>query len=132
MALGSLRIFDFCNSRHRDPIKQDSPILDLPMEIIYGIFNELSISANILLSQSCRHSHYQLLSECYTAVSNASAVKRLKCLAVLGDILPDHRLCIGCNALRFIATKDLPVIDFRYHKPRLAIGSLWRRRRLLL
>ncbi|MCJ1316009.1 hypothetical protein MMC15_001329 [Xylographa vitiligo] len=132
MATDLLRTFSFRKPRRREPIIQDSPLLDLPLDIIYEIFNKLSLSAKILLSQSCRDLWYQLRSKCYTAVQNAPPHQRLKCLAKLGTILPNHRLCTGCNALRFVAPKDLPLTGFdKHHKPRLVFGSLWSRRGLL-
>ncbi|MCJ1382014.1 hypothetical protein MMC17_005126 [Xylographa soralifera] len=132
MAPGRLRIFGSRKPIHRDPIKQDSPILDLPLDIVFEIFNALLMPAKILFSQSCRDLWYPLRSECYKAVQSASAAERLKCLASLGDILPNHRLCIGCNALCLVTPKDLPVRGFdSYHDPLPAFESLWSRRRLL-
>lgn len=38
----------------------------------------------------------------------ATSTERLECLAVLGSILPDHRVCTWCNGLHIVDSKDVP------------------------
>jgi hypothetical protein len=131
MAVRWLLALCSCATRRKDSIKQKSPLLDLPLDIVHAIFDELPLHAMVLLSQSCRDLRLLLGSRCYSAVREASAADRLEFLGVLGDILPDHRLCTHCRALHLVDPKDLPVTDCgNYYKPCPAPESTWSRHRL--
>lgn len=89
-------------------------------------------SAKVLLSQTCRALWYPLRCKSSSAVEEATAVKRLECLAVLRDILPDRRLCTFCRALHLLDPKNLPVTGFdRFYKPCPAPETIWSRHRLM-
>lgn len=117
--------------RPRNPIRQDSPFLDLPLDIVHAIFDELPLHAKILLSQTCRDLRLRLRSMCYLSVRRASAAERLEFLGALADILPDHRLCTHCRALHLVDPKDIPVTEVnKYYKPCPAPEPIWSRYRL--
>ena len=99
-------------------VKQNSSLLDLPQDLVFDIFDELQLPEKILLSQTCRDLWHTLRGQCSSAIRQATAVERLECLAVLGDILPDHRLCFTCRALHLLDPNDLPTkINNNFHKP---------------
>lgn len=75
-------------------------LLDLPLDIVYTIADELTLPSRIIFSQTCRDLWHLLHGDCLSAFREASVVERLDCLAVLEQLLPDHRLCTGCCALQ--------------------------------
>lgn len=118
--------------RNRRTVKQDSRFLDLPLTLIYDIFDELQLPEKILLSQTSRDLWYSLRYKCSSVMQKATAVERLSCLAVLGSILPDHRLCTYCRALHLVDLKDLPVTALdNPHRPCPAPETPWDRHRLM-
>ena len=92
--------------------KQTSLFLNLPLDILHVINDELSLSARILLSQTCKDLRYQLRDDCCSTLRNASPEERLKILCDLGIILLDYQLCINCCALHPVDAKDLPIVSF--------------------
>lgn len=119
-------------TRKKDAVKKNSSLLDLPLELLHDIFDELHLPEKILLSQTCRDLWYKLRYQCSSAIRQASAVERLECLAVLGDILPDHRLCTSCRALHLLDPKDLPVTGYdKFYTPCPARETSWSRHRLM-
>lgn len=130
MAISIYRLLTICSyiKRYWNPIRQESPFLDLPLDIVYLVFDELPLHGRILLSQTCRDLRSVLRSKCYSAVRKASAAERLALLRVLGDILPDRRLCTPCRALHLVDHKDLPVTDYDYYyRPCPAPERIWSR-----
>lgn len=95
-------------TRKTKAVKQKAFLLNLPLALVYDIFDELQLAEKVLLSQTCRDLWYTLRCQCSSAMAQATAVERLKCLALLGDILPDHRLCTSCRSLHLLDPKDLP------------------------
>lgn len=78
--------------------------------------------ARIFFSQTCRDLRFLLRSKCY---------ERLVFLGVLGDILPDHRLCTYCRTLHLVDHKDLPITAYdTFYKPCPAPEPIWSRHRL--
>ena len=86
--------------------------LDLPMDTVQNIFNKLQLPAMIMFSQICRSLCYQFRFQCYSAIRRASASERLESLALLGGLLPDHRLCTHCRALHPLDPHGLPVTRY--------------------
>lgn len=132
MDLRWLLAFFSRTTRKKVTVKQNSPLLDLPLVLVYDIFDELQLPEKVLLSQTCRDLWYLLRSKCSVTFREATAVDRLECLAVLGDILPDYRLCTSCRALHLLDPKDLPVTGYdKFHKPCPAPEAMWSRHRLM-
>lgn len=122
----------FSRTTSKKAVKQNSPFLDLPLDLVYDIFDELHLPERVLLSQTCRDLWYTLRSQCLLAIRQATAVERLECLAALGDVLPDHRLCTSCRSLHLLDPKDLPVTGYdKFHKPCPALETTWSRHRLM-
>jgi len=90
-------------------VKQKSPLLDLPLDLIFSIFDELRWPEKVVLSQTCRDLWHQLRPKCSSTLREATAIQRLEYLTTLGHILPDHYLCAGCCALHLVDPKDIPV-----------------------
>jgi len=119
-------------TKPKDFIEQQSPLLNLPLDIVHAIIDELPLPAMILFSQTCRDLRLLIQSKCYSTVRQASAAKRLDFLCALGHILPDHRLCAHCRALHLVDLKDLPVTAYdTFYKPCTAPEPLFSRHRLL-
>ena len=95
--------------RKKEVVKKVPPLLDLPLDLVYDILDELPLSEKILLSQTCRAMWYTLRHKCSSAMRKATAHERLDHLAVLGDVLPDRRLCASCRALHLVDHEDLPM-----------------------
>ena len=93
------------------PVKQDSLLLNLPIDIIYVIIDALPLSARILLSQTCRDLWYRMRGTCFSTFQSATFLERWECLATLDDFLSDHRLCYGCLALHTVDPEDLPTVN---------------------
>ena len=112
-------------------VKQNSPLLNLPLDVVYAIMDELQIPAKIMLSQTCRSLWYGFRENCSSALQTATTVERLGHLAVLGDLLPDHRLCTGCRSLHPVDYEDIPIAGFcNYYKPCPSPEPMWSRHRL--
>lgn len=132
MHIRRLLAFSPSLTRRKGAVKQKSSLLNLPLALVYDIFDELQWPEKVLLSQTCRDLWYTLRSQCSSAIRQATVAERVECLAVLGDILPDHRLCISCRALHLLDPKDLPVMsNDRFHKPCPASEDIWSRHRLM-
>ena len=120
----------------KSAVKQTSLLLDLPLCIIYNIFDELRWSEKVTLSQTCRDLRYHLRQKCSSILRKATALERLEYLNMLGNILPDRYLCTGCCALHLVDPKDIPITDCNllgsnlYHTPCPSPEPLWSRVRL--
>lgn len=128
------QLFDFFPfiRRRKGRVKQNSSLLDLPLDLLYDILDQLQLPEKLLLSQTCRDLWCTLRSQCSSAIQQATAVERLECLAVLGDMLPDHRFCTSCRALHHLDTKDLPTMrNDIFHRPCPAPEAMWSRHRLM-
>ncbi len=112
MYIRSLLGFFRRTAKKKDAVKQDSLFLNLPLALVYDIFDELQLSEKILLSQTCRDLWYILRHQCSSAMRQVTVEERLECLTRLGNILPDHRLCTSCPALHILDPKDLPVVRY--------------------
>lgn len=122
----------FRRGRKQDTVKQNSYFLDLPVDLIYAFFDELQLPEKVLLSETCRDLWYILRHQCASATREATAIERLECLAVLGDILPDHRCCASCSTLHRLDPKDLPVMsNDKFYMPCPAPEPVRSRHRLM-
>lgn len=90
----------------RYPKEKRCCLLNLPLDIVYTIADELTLPARIILSQTCSDLRHLLHGDCLSAFREASVVERLDCLAVLEQLLPDHRLCTGCCALQSVDCEE--------------------------
>lgn len=114
------RLFSFFSRTKRDKkaMKQKSPFFDLPLALVYDIFDELPLAEKVLLSQTCRDLWYKLRCKYSSAMAKATAVERLECRTILGDILPDHQFCTSCRSLHLLDPKGLPVTGYeRFSHP---------------
>ncbi len=89
-------------------IKQKSAFLDLPIDIIFSVCDELPVSANISLSQTCEAMRYVLRSKCSSQLQATGPEDRFNTLAELGNLLPDNYHCIECNTLHPVDPDDIP------------------------
>jgi len=118
MHIGRLIAFLLGNKRNKTIVKQESSFLDLPLDLLFDVFDHLQLSERTLLSQTCRGLRYAFHHKCVLAFRVASVAERLECLAMLGDVLPDHRLCTPCGRLHLLDPKDLPVMDYdKFYRP---------------
>ena len=117
-------------------VKQNSLLLDLPLGLIYYIFDGLQWPEKVTLSQTCRDLWYQLRQKCSLVLHGATARERLEYLTMLGGILPDHYLCVGCCALHLLDPRDIPITSCdrhgsnMYRSPCPLPEPLWSRHRL--
>lgn len=104
----------------------DSELLNLPLDLVYNIFDELQLHEKILFSQSCRTLWYAFRQKCSVAIRKATNDERLESLALLGDILPDRWLCTFCRALHLVDRRDIPVTGYeKYYRPCQASEDMW-------
>jgi F-box domain len=112
----------FTRSRRIHFIKQSPKFLDLPLDIILLIFDQLPLHSNIIASQTCKTLQLLLHSKCSSGTRKLSDDERLKVLAGLADVLPDHQLCTSCNALHIVHMNDTPSNLFLRHECSLYAG----------
>lgn len=91
----------------RNGIKQHSFLLNLPIELLYEIFEQLALPEKLLFSQTCRDLWRLLRHKCSLTFEKADGPTRRYCLYALGDILPDHRYCFDCRALHLLNPNDI-------------------------
>ena len=92
----------------RSLVKQDSPFLDLPLDIMYAVMDELPLSSQILLCQTCKALWVRMRERFSLALQQMTAEERLEALTDLANLLPDHYFCSICKALHCIDHEDLP------------------------
>ena len=100
--------FKHLASRFQPAIRQTSPLLDLPVDIIYTIIDELPLTARILLSQTCKALWYRMRESNAQEFLRLASEERLKTLTELVQFLPDHYLCYICAALHSVDLADVP------------------------
>lgn len=111
--------------RYTRSIKQTSPLLNLPLDVILLIFDELPLHATILLSQTCTHFRSLLRSKYSLAIKKISDSERLELLVVLGNLLPHHWTCTQCRSLHQANQNDVPYYQTNYYRPCPWPESLW-------
>lgn len=84
---------------HKGVWKPCSPLLGLPLDLLYSIFDFLPLSAKIIFSQACKDLRYFCQARCSMAIQNASMGERLECLEVLAKLLLRFRICFKCQSL---------------------------------
>ena len=89
-------------------IIQNSALLNLPLDLFYLIIDEIPFSAKVILSRTCRDLRYLVRDTHH--LRNASKQERQEALTALGQLLPNHYLCINCGALHLVDSKDLPTV----------------------
>ena len=120
----------------KSTVKQASLLLDLPLCLIYTIFDELQWPEKVMLSQTCKDLRYNLRQKCSSILRKATVLERLEYLTILGNILPDHYLCTACCVLHLVDPKDIPITDCNiiganlYRAPCPLPEPLWSRHRL--
>lgn len=114
------RLFTLIRRTHF--IKQSFNFLDLPLDVLLLIFDQLPLYSNILASRTCKTLRFLLHSKCSSATRKLSDDERLEVIAGLADVLPDHQLCISCNALHIVDTDDIPSNLTRRYKCPLFTG----------
>ena len=92
-------------------VRQNSRFLEIPLDILYAIIERLPLQSAILLSQACRVLWYQFGDRCFSILQRCTAEQRLDTLTALGSLLPDHYLCVICNALHCIDYDDHPASE---------------------
>ncbi|KAL9099923.1 MAG: hypothetical protein Q9163_004637 [Psora crenata] len=90
------------------PIRQSSPFLHIPPELMLIIFDFLSLPARVALSQTCRGLRGNYGSQCHAELRKFNAQERIQFLGELSDLLPEFRACYYCSALHEIDTEDTP------------------------
>lgn len=98
----------------RPTVQQDSPFLSLPLEIVYLVTEELPISAQILLSQTCKTLWHQTRRQCSTSLRLLSADQRFETLTEVVNFLPDYYPCTRCRKLVPICYDDFPTNKDRW------------------
>ena len=88
-------------------VKQTSNLSHVPLDILLLVVDHLTLPERILLSQSCQGLWRVLRIQCSDGFKQASIDEQRRCLAVLGDSLPDHRYCEACHRLHALSLQDL-------------------------
>ena len=99
-------------------IKQKSAVLHLPIDIIFSVCDQLPLSANISLSQTCEAMRYVLRSKCSSQLQAIGPEDRFNTLSELGNLLPDNYHCIRCNTLHHVEPEDIPDLTNWYGRRR--------------
>ena len=97
----------------RDSSTYSSPngslLLKLPIDLIYELFERLTLPEKVLFSQTCRDLWHLLRCKSLSAYQKADALTRHGCLNALSNVLPDHRYCFNCRALKPVEPEDIPI-----------------------
>ncbi|KAI1441159.1 hypothetical protein F5Y02DRAFT_311873 [Annulohypoxylon stygium] len=86
--------------------RKESPLLQLPVELIHRISNELSPSSRLILSQTCRPLREILGKD--VSLIRFTRQDRCEFLAAIARQLPDRWVCEACIGLHGVITVDTP------------------------
>ncbi|POS78340.1 hypothetical protein DHEL01_v203270 [Diaporthe helianthi] len=87
-----------CSSQSSSPYQPDSKFINLPLDIILGIFDYLKANHAIALSLTCKGLHTHLFADARTLFDNANNKGRLKVQRMLEmNLPPNHVYCPFCK-----------------------------------
>jgi hypothetical protein len=84
--------------------------LQLPVDVMYLIFDELPLYTKVFLSQTCRPLQNLLRDDWTRFVQSLSPSDYFDFISGIADVLPEYVTCWSCGTVHAINTRDVPYV----------------------